>query len=75
MKIKSYSWISLLFAAALAGCSQMDELNQPENEYSYTFKVADDDLTKSSYGENHIVFEKDDLVASYASTSVTTERQ
>ena len=70
MRIKSYSWISLLFAAALAGCSQMDELTQPENEYAYTFKVADDDLTKASYGENHIVFEKDDLVASYASTSV-----
>ena len=71
MRIKSDSWISLLFAAALAGCSQMDELAQPENEYAYTFKVADDDLAvKSSYGENHIVFEQGDLVASYASTSV-----
>ncbi len=70
MNFKSYSWISLLFAAALAGCSQMEELTQPENEYAYTFKVADDDLTKASYGENHIVFESGDLVASYASTSV-----
>ncbi len=62
--------ISLLFAAALASCSQVDELTPPENEYAYTFRVADDALTKASYGENHIVFEKDDLVASYASTSV-----
>ena len=70
MRIKSYSWISLLFAAALAGCSQLEEQTPTENEYTYTFKVADDALTKASYGENHIVFEKDDLVASYASTSV-----
>lgn len=70
MRIKSYSWISLLFAAALASCSQLEEQIPTENEYKYTFKVADDALTKASYGENHIVFEKDDLVASYASTSV-----
>ena len=62
--------ISLLFAAALASCSQVEELTPPENEYAYTFKVADDALTKASYGENHIVFESGDLVASYASTSV-----
>lgn len=64
--------ISLLFAAALASCSQMDELTSPENEYAYTFKVADDAVTKASYGEDHIVFEKDDLVASYALTSLNT---
>lgn len=64
--------ISLLFAAALASCSQMDELTSPENEYAYTFKVADDAVTKASYGEDHIVFEEDDLVASYALTSLNT---
>lgn len=70
MNFKSYSWISLLFAAALAGCSQLEEQTPTENEYTYTFKVADDDHTKTSYGEDHIVFEKDDLVASYALTSL-----
>ena len=72
MNFKSYSWISLLFAAALASCSQLEEQIPTENEYTYTFKVADDARTKASYGENHIVFEKDDLVASYALTSLNT---
>ena len=62
--------ISLLFAAALASCSQVEETTPPENEYAYTFKVADDALTKASFGEDHIVFDKDDLVASYALTSL-----
>ena len=62
--------ISLLFAAALASCSQVEELTPPENEYTYTFTVADDAATKASFGEDHIVFEKGDLVASYALTSV-----
>ena len=62
--------ISLLFAAALASCSQVEELTPPENEYAYTFTVADDAATKASFGEDHIVFDKDDLVASYALTSL-----
>ena len=70
MNFKSYSIIGLLFAAALASCSQLEEQIPTENEYTYTFKVADDAVTKASYGEDHIVFEKDDLVASYALTSL-----
>ena len=61
--------ISLLFAAALLSCSQVEELTPPENEYAYIFTVADDAATKASFGEDHIVFEKGDLVASYALTS------
>ena len=62
--------ISLLFAAALSSCSQVEELAPSvEDTYVYTFQVADDALTKASFGEDHIVFEKGDLVASYALTS------
>ena len=70
MKFKSYSMITLLFAAALASCSPVEEITPPENEFAYTFKVADDAVTKTTFGDDHIAFEKGDLVASYALTSV-----
>ena len=78
MKLKSYSLVSLLFAAALMGCSRIEETPPPvEDVYEYTFKVADeaseepslDSSVKSTYGEDHIVWENGDLVSSYALTS------
>lgn len=41
-----------------------------EDAYAYRFKVADDALLKSSYGEDHIVFDVEDQVGSYAATSL-----
>ena len=40
----------------------------PEEGFSYVFKIASED-TKSIFGDNHIVWENGDQVASYASTS------
>lgn len=61
------------------GCSRIEETDPAvENVYEYTFEVADeasadisaDPSVKSTYGDDHIVWETDDLVGSYASTSV-----
>ena len=41
-----------------------------EDAYAYRFRVADDALLKSSYGEDHIVFDAEDQVGSYALTSL-----
>ena len=41
-----------------------------EDAYAYRFKVADDALLKSSFGEDHIVFDAEDQVGSYAATSL-----
>ena len=41
-----------------------------EDAYAYRFRVADDALLKSSYGEDHIVFDAEDQVGSYAATSL-----
>ena len=62
------------------GCSRIEETPPPVEDvdvYEYTFKVADeaseepslDSSVKSTYGEDHIVWENGDLVSSYALTS------
>ena len=62
---------SILLAAALVSCTQKEEATPPvEEAYAYRFRVADDALLKSSYGEDHIVFDAEDQVGSYALTSL-----
>ena len=72
MKLKSYSLVSLLFAAALMGCSRIEETPPPtengNSDFAYTFSVAVDP-TKTTFGDDHIVWEKNDMVGSYALTS------
>ena len=71
MSTKKHLINLFLLAAAVVSCVQKEEMAPPvEDAYAYRFKVADDALTKASYGEDHIVFDKDDLVASYALTSL-----
>ena len=80
MKLKSYSLVSLLFAAALMGCSRIEETSPPTEvgDFAYNFLIASDEASadisadpsvKSTYGEDHIVWENGDLVSSYALTS------
>lgn len=62
---------SILLVAALVSCTQKEEATPPvEDAYAYRFRVADDALLKSSYGEDHIVFDAEDQVGSYAATSL-----
>ena len=68
---KSHIVSSLLLAAALFSCTQKEEVTPPvEDSYAYRFRVADDALVKSSYGEDHIIFDAEDQVGSYAATSL-----
>lgn len=53
------------------GCSRIEETAPPTEvgDFAYNFLIASDE-TKTTYGDDHIVWETDDLVGSYASTSV-----
>ena len=63
-----------LLAAAFVSCSQLEDPQPPveknEGDYAYTFRLASDAVTKTSYGFDHIMWENGDLVASYAKTSL-----
>ncbi|MBO4537162.1 MAG: hypothetical protein J5702_08125, partial [Bacteroidales bacterium] len=82
MKVKNLFIVVLTAASVLLACTQKEELFEPslpedeieeeeivpEEGFSYVFKIASED-TKSIFGDNHIVWENGDQVASYASTS------
>lgn len=71
MSTKKLLISSLLLSAALVSCVHKEEMAPPvEDAYAYRFKVADDVLAKASYGEDHIVFDAEDQVGSYALTSL-----
>ena len=71
MSTKKLLISSLLLSAALVSCVHKEEMAPPvEDAYAYRFKVEDDALTKASYGEDHIVFDAEDQVGSYAATSL-----
>lgn len=63
-----------LLAAAFVSCSQLEDPQPPveenEGDYAYTFRLASDAVTKTSYGFDHVMWENGDLVASYAKTSL-----
>ncbi|MBR6055036.1 MAG: endonuclease/exonuclease/phosphatase family protein [Bacteroidales bacterium] len=77
MKFKKLLTSALLLAVALTACTKKEEpFEQPEEvvppqeeegDFAYIFKIADE--TKTVFGTNHVVWEADDLVGSYASTS------
>ena len=71
----------ILLAAALVACGQkedpivdekpvVDEEPTPQHEgdYTYTFNLASDQV-KSDFATDHVAWEQDDLIASYASSS------
>ena len=71
--------IYTLFAAAIVACEKKEIApetdpdvlppeEQVEGEFEYIFKIASED-TKSIFGDNHLVWENGDLIASYAKTS------
>lgn len=71
-----------LLSAAIVACGQKEEplievtpivdeesASQHEGEYAYTFSLASDPVTKSAFAADHVAWDADDLIASYASTS------
>ena len=80
MKLKNLLTSALLLAVAFTACTQKEEpFEEPEEiippqeevegDFAYIFKVADPE-TKTTFGTNHVVWEADDLVGSYAKTSL-----
>ena len=77
MKFKNLLTSALLLAVALTACTKKEEpFEQPEEvvppqeeegEFAYVFKV--DPETKTTFGTNHVVWQANDQVGSYASTS------
>ena len=77
MKFKNLLTSALLLAVALTACTKKEEpFEQPEEvvppqeeegDFAYIFKIADE--TKTVFGTNHVVWEADDLVGSYARLS------
>ena len=79
MKSKVKYFIYLLLAAGFAACAQKEEpFNEPEEvvlpqeeaegDFAYIFKVGEPE-TKTTFETNHVAWNADDLVASYAKTS------
>ncbi|MBR3562540.1 MAG: endonuclease/exonuclease/phosphatase family protein [Bacteroidales bacterium] len=80
MKVKFKFFCCLLLAAGFVACSQKEEPLVPEEEitpsteetdgeFSYVFKVGNPE-TKTSFDTDHVAWNADDLVASYALTSL-----
>ena len=80
MKVKFKFFCCLLLAAGLVACSQKEEPLVPEEEitpsteetdgeFSYVFKVGNPE-TKTTFDTDHVAWNADDLVASYALTSL-----
>lgn len=80
MKVKFKFFCCLLLAAGFVACSQKEEPLVPEEEitpsteetdgeFSYVFKVGNPE-TKTTFDTDHVAWNADDLVASYALTSL-----
>ena len=72
MKTTFKFFACLLLAAGLLACSQKEaplEREEEDGEFSYVFKVGDPE-TKTTFDTNHVAWSADDLVASYARTSL-----
>lgn len=80
MKLRFRFFFCLLLAAGFMACSQKEEpVDVPddvipsedvtEGDFSYTFKVGSPE-TKTMFDVNHVAWEADDLVGSYALTSL-----
>ena len=80
MKSNFKLFFCFLLAAGFVACVQKEEPLEPEEvvtpsteqtegDFAYIFKVADPE-TKTTFGTNHVVWEADDLVGSYARTSL-----
>ncbi len=81
MKIKIKFLSVFLLAAGFVACSIQEEPYEPddvivppteqtEGEFSYVFKVGNPEETKTTFGSDHVAWNADDLVASYALTSL-----
>ena len=80
MKVKFKFFCCLLLATGFVACSQKEEPLVPEEEitpsteetdgeFSYVFKVGNPE-TKTTFDTDHVAWNADDLVASYALTSL-----
>ena len=72
MKTTFKFFACLLLAAGLLACSQKEaplEREEEDGEFSYVFKVGDPE-TKTTFDTDHVAWSADDLVASYARTSL-----
>ncbi len=72
MKTTFKFFACLLLAAGLLACSQKEaplEREEEDGEFSYVFKVSDPE-TKTTFDTDHVAWSADDLVASYARTSL-----
>lgn len=78
MTIKNLLTSVLLLAMAFTACTQKEEPfeeeavpspEEVEGDFAYTFKVADPE-TKTTFGTDHVSWEAEDAVGSYAKTSL-----